>query len=185
MSRNGRHASALVAVLTLIAAGWVFGRPALNRRDDVDARRSAYRAFPVYPGATKTGERSYELTADGRGTGDYGLTITYRLPAAASAADVVGFFRQHIPLGWHEASDDTCAAVLSRMVPPPVATSTPGGAAPPALPGRLVLSGRDRELTVFAPGTDDSAGGVLHGVTFRVQGTLLTLDDASFGCEPG
>ena len=187
MGRSGRRVAALLAVVALIAAGWVFGRPAFDRRHDVAARRSAYRAFPVYPGATKMSERSFELTADGRGTGDYGLTITYRLPATASTEDVIAFFRRHIPLGWHEASDDTCGAVLSRLPPPPVATSAPGGTAPTttALPGRFVLSGRDRELTVFAPGTDDSAGGVLHGVTFRVRGTLLTLDDASFGCEPG
>jgi hypothetical protein len=188
MGRNGRRIAALLGVVALIAAaGWVVGRPALDRRHDVAARRSAYRAFPVYPGATKLDERSFELTADGRGTGHYGLTVTYRLPPTASADDVLGFFRQNIPPGWHEASDDTCGAVQSRLPPPPVATSAPGGTAPPtsAFSGRLVLGGRDRELTVFAPGTDDRAGGVLHGVTFRVRGTVLTLDDATFSCEPG
>ncbi len=31
----------------------------------------------MFPGATKTDEQSYEIKADGVGSGDYGLTLTY------------------------------------------------------------------------------------------------------------
>jgi hypothetical protein len=187
MSQNSsvsprRYGGPVVAiVVALLAAGWFLGRPALERRHDVAALRSAYRAFPMYPGATKTGERSFEITADGVGTGDYGLTVTYRLPAMATAPEVIDFFRRRIPAGWREATDETCAG-LASLAPPPVATSAPGITAPPttAFSGRFVLSQKDSELTVFAPGTER-----VHGVTFRVRGTVLTLDDASYGCEPG
>lgn len=182
MNRRRFGAAVVATLLALLAAGWLVGRPALERRHDVAARRSAYRAFPTYPGATKTGERAYELTADGVGTGDYGLTVTYRLPATAAAADVVGFFRRHIPAGWREATDETCAHLVS-LAPPPVATSAVGITAPPttAFSGRYVLSDKDSELTVFASSPEGGAS----GVTFRVRGLVLTLDAATYGCERG
>lgn len=185
---TARLAIVVLAVLgvAILAGGWVFGRPALSRREDVAARRAAYRAFPTFPGATKLDQDSYEIKGDGVGTGEYGLTVTYRLPTGAGASEVIGFFRAHIPAGWHEASDETCAGVASRMPPPPRATVPPGAPNQPSPPtsafsGRLVLIRVDGELAVFAPGENRS--GVTFKVSNRGQNRLLTLDQVTFACH--
>ncbi|MGH9222955.1 MAG: hypothetical protein ACRD2W_04045 [Acidimicrobiales bacterium] len=179
-----------LALLVAVGAGWTVYRPALSRRQDVAARRLVYRSYPMFPGATKVGERSYEIEGDGVGTGEYGLNVTYRLPATATPSNVIGFFRQNMPPGWHEATDETCAGVAARMPPPPIAT-VPGATGPVATPttafaGRLVLLRREGELAVFAPDTRD---GEFKGVTFKVfvhgRAAFLTLDGVSFACEPG
>jgi hypothetical protein len=183
---------AAVVLAALAAAAWVVGRPALARLQDVAARRAAYQAFPVFPGSEKLGERSYEVKGDGVGTGEYGLTVTYRLPAGAVAAEVISFLRASIPPGWHEATDETCAGVAATMPPAPLATVPPGEVERPpptsAFGGRLVLMQREGELAVFAP-----EGGPgerpFRGVTFKVldrgERRFLTLDQVTFACEPG
>lgn len=185
---------AALLLLAGVAAAWMFGRPTLARRHDVAARRSAYRSFPTFPEATKADERSYEIRGDGEGTGEYGLTVTYRLPATAAPSEVIGFFRENIPPGWHEPTDETCADVASRMVPPPV-TTVPAGRLDPAAPpatsgvrGRLVLMRLEAELAVFAPSVDRAGERRFSGVTIKVstrgQDRFLTLDEVTFGCEP-
>lgn len=188
------------AVLTMLvgtaAVGWVFGRPALARRHDVAVRRSLYRAFPVFPGATKIHERSFELEGDGVGTGDYGLTVTYRLPGSATSSEVIQFFRRNLPTGWTEASDETCARLGSQMPPPPLATVPAGSEglwSSPSTTGPrngLVLMPVDGELTLFAPGKAPDEEQRWTGVTFRVAAAAgpakrLTLTEAELACHPG
>ena len=185
---------AALLLLAGAAAGWIFGRPMLARRHDVAERRSTYRSFPTFPGATKADDRSYEIRGDGEGTGEYGLTVTYRLPASTVPSEVIRFFRESIPPSWHEATDETCADVASRMIPPPAATlpaGSPASMAPPptsAFRGRLVLTRSEGELAVFAPSVDRPGEGRFSGVTFKVsssgQDKFLTLDEVTFGCEP-
>ena len=148
----------------------------------------------MVPGARKLGEKPYEIRADGVGTGEYGLTVTYRLPADASSSEVIGFFRKHVPPGWHEATDETCAGVAWRMPAPPRATvslGAPGFSTPPtsAFPSRLVLRRIDGELAAFAPGSDRPGEGTVRGVTFKIsdvgQERVLTLDQVTFACERG
>jgi hypothetical protein len=183
-------AFAVVLIAGAAAAGWTFGRPALARRHDVAVRRSLYESFPVFPGSIKTDERSYEIKADGTGTGDYGLTLTYRLPPTASAAAVVDFYRRSMPAGWTEASDELCARLEREMPPPPAATWPAASASPPTTVTRrgLVLVPEEGELAVFAPGGDGRHGQGLRGITFKVStagaGKLLTLDQVTFTCAP-
>lgn len=196
--RAGPRVSA--AVLTVLVgaawAGWAIGRPALARRHDVAVRRSLYRAFPVFPGAIKADERSFELKSDGVGTGDYGLTVTYRLSASTRASEVIDFFRHNLPAGWTEASDATCALLHGQMPPPPVATVPPGagpaGTVPPtaAAPTGLVLMPEDGQLTVFAPEKAPGDAQRWTGVTFKVNpgrgiAERLSLTEATFTCLPG
>ena len=190
--RGGRTAAvAVVALLAVVGAGWTFGRPAISRRQDIAARRSAYRSFPLFPGATKVDERSYEIKGDGVGTGEYGLAVTYRLPVTATSSDVIRFFRENMPPGWHEATDETCAGVAARMPPPPRATAPPNSMVSPptsAFSGRLVLLRTEGELAVFDPGLDRPGEGRFSGVTFKVsaggEGRLLTLEEVTFACQP-
>ena len=189
--RGGRTAAvAVVALLAVVGAGWTFGRPAISRRQDIAARRSAYRSFPLFPGATKVDERSYEIKGDGVGTGEYGLTVTYRLPVTATSSEVMRFFRENMPPGWHEVTDETCAGVAARK-PPPRATAPPDSVVSPstsAFSGRLVLLRTEGELAVFGPGTERPGEGRFSGVTFKVsargEGQLLTLDEVAFACQP-
>ena len=145
----------------------------------------------MFPGATKTDEQSYEIKADGVGTGDYGLTLTYRLPRPASSAEVVDFFRRNMPAGWGEATDELCARLERQMPPPPVATLPAGSSglsASPPTTGRdgLVLLRQEGELSVFAPGGDGADGQGWRGITFKVsaagQDRLLTLSEVTFAC---
>lgn len=191
--RPSLRLTAVVALAAGAAAGWALGRPALARRHDVTVRRSLYRAFPVFPGAIQTAERAYEIRADGVGTGDYGLTLTYRLPAAATPEEVVDFYRRSMPAGWTEATDELCARLERQMPPPPVATlpaPSPGSASPPTTGRRdgLVLLRQDGELAVFAPGGDGRDGQGRRGITFKVStagaGRHLTLSEPTFACAP-
>ena len=176
--------------------GWFLGRPALARRHDVSVRRSLYQSFPTFPGAVEVDERSFELKGDGVGTGDYGLTVTYRLTTSATASEVIEFFRTNLPPGWTEASDQTCARLGSQMPPPPVATVPPGsidaGTAPPTTGARrpLVLMPQDGELTVFAPDKAPDDEQRWTGITFKVspsraQAERLSLTEATFTCHEG
>lgn len=194
--RAPRVIAVVLTMLVAAAAGWAIGRPALARRHDVAVRRSLYRAFPVFPGAIKADEHSFELKSDGVGTGDYGLTVTYRLSASTRAAEVIDFFRHNLPAGWTEASDATCALLHGQMAPPPVATVPPGsaqaGTVPPiaAVPKRLVLMPEDGQLTVFAPEKAPGDAQRWTGVTFKVNpgrgiAERLTLTEATFTCVPG
>lgn len=196
--RAGPRLSA--AVLTVLvgaaAAGWAIGRPALARRHDVAVRRALYRAFPVFPGAIKADERSFELKSDGVGTGEYGLTVTYRLSASTSASEVIDFFRYNLPPGWTEASDATCALLHGQVPPPPAATvplgSAQAGTVPPttAAPKGLVLMPEEGELTVFAPEKAPGDAQRWTGVTFKVHPSRgiaerLSLTEGTFTCFPG
>ncbi|MGH9181640.1 MAG: hypothetical protein ACRDY5_08000 [Acidimicrobiales bacterium] len=166
---------------TLAAAGlWFLGRPALARRHDVAARRALYGAFPEFPGSTRIGERSYEIRGDGVGTGDYGLTVTYRLPSATEPATVVAFFRDALPPGWREVTDQTCEHLRSRLAPPP--PPAPGSPATSAPPAKLALIRAGDEFTAFAP--DSDTDGVTVGVRAFGRDTVLTLDQVHFGCQP-
>ncbi|MGH9166005.1 MAG: hypothetical protein ACRDZW_10905, partial [Acidimicrobiales bacterium] len=179
----------VVAGLALGIGVWAFSRPTLARRHDVAAWRALYRAFPVFPGATKVGERSFEIRDDDGGTGDYGLTITYRLSRSTTSTAVFTFMRRQLPSGWHEASDATCAG-LAATSPPPPATPPPTGpgggpvgptTTRPASGADAVRLFRDpSELTVLAPGRG--------GMTFRFSAEgdrrLLTLDGVHLTCVP-
>ncbi len=191
----GRKSAAVgaLALVTLVAGLWEFGRPKPARQRDVSARRSVYSAFPVFPGATMDHERSYEIRSeDSDGTGRYGLAVTYRLPATATSADVVEFLRSNSPPGWHEATDETCARLQARAQGPPrsapVVGSPPPGPPPTVSSAPLVLTRRDDELTIFTAHGDDAADGTLSGLTFRIsrsgQDAFLTLDGPTFGCQP-
>lgn len=188
----------LAVVAAAILGGWVLGRPALARRHDIAVRRSLYRSLPTFPGAVKVGERAFELKGDGEGTGDYGLTVTYRLATSATASEVIGFLRRNLPAGWTEASDQICARLGAQMPPPPLATVPPGSTdslgAPPATAAAtrraLVLMAHDGELTVFPPGGAPGDMPRWTGVTFTVgpdrgQAQRLTLTEASFACHEG
>ena len=192
-------ATVLTSLVAAAGFGWVLGRPALARRHDVAVRRSLYRSFPTFPGAVKAGERSFELKGDGVGTGDYGLTVTYRLATSAMVTEVIEFFRANLPTGWTEASDQTCARLGAQMPPPPLAT-VPSGAvgtgptsnAPPTSTSRgaLVLMPTDGEMTVFAPHRAPGEAQRWTGVTFRVepargQADRLHLTEATFVCHEG
>lgn len=194
--RAATTALVLLALTGAAAVGWFLGRPALARRHDVAVRRSLYHSLPTFPGATKLGERSYELKGDGVGTGDYGLTMTYRLATSATASQVIAFFRANLPMGWTEASDQTCAQMGARMPPPPVATVPPApidaSTAPPttAAPRPLVLMPQDGELTVFAPGKAPDHEQRWTGLTLKVSPTRghaerLSLAEATFACHEG
>jgi len=148
-----------------------------------------YSAFPVFPGAVESSESSYEITADGRGTGNYGLTVVYRLPPTVSSADVIGFLRSNIPTGWTEASDETCArsAARSPAPPAPVPTMRDGSAveAPPPEPSTALMLRRSR-LTVFVDDSDPSRGGVTFALSGGGDEKWLTLDAATYTCQaPG
>ncbi len=192
-------ATVLTALVAAAGLGWALGRPALARRHDVAARRSLYSSFPTFPGAVKAGERSFELKGDGMGTGDYGLTVTYRLASSATATEVIEFFRANLPRGWTEASDQTCARLGAQMPPPPLATvpsgatgTNPTSSAPPtsATGGALVLMPTDGEMTVFAPNRAPGEAQRWAGLTFRVEPTRgqadrLSLTEATFACHEG
>lgn len=189
----------LTAVVVAAGLGWVLGRPALARRHDVAVRRSLYRSFPMFPGAVKAGERSFELEGDGVGTGDYGLRVTYRLATPATASEVIEFFRANLPTGWTEASDQTCARLGAQMPPPPLATVPPGpigtgptsNTPPTTATGRaLVLMHTEGEMTVFAPHRAPGEAQRWTGVTFGVdptrgQADRLSLTEATFACHEG
>jgi hypothetical protein len=187
-------------VLTLLvgaaAAGWFVGRPALARRHDVAVRRSLYQSLPIFPGAVKVGERSFALDSDGVPTGDYGLTMTYRLATPATASEVIVFLRANLPPGWTEASDQICARLGAQMPPPPLATAPPGSGnastAPPTTATRrpLVLMPQDGELTLFAPDKAPDDEQRWTGVTIKVspirgRAERLVLTEATFTCHEG
>ena len=192
--RAATTALVLIALTGAAAVGWFLGRPALARRHDVAVRRSLYQSLPSFPGAVKLHERSFELKGDGVGTGDYGLTVTYRLATSAAASEVIEFFRANLPTGWTEASDQTCARLGARMPPPPVATVPPGSIdasnAPPTTgaPRPLVLMPQDGELTLFAPDKAPDDEQRWTGVTIKVspnrgQAERLSLTEAAFACH--
>lgn len=188
----------VIALLIALGASLKFGRPWLDRRQDVAARRSVYDAFPVFPGAVKASEDSYEIRGDGRGTGDYGLTVVYRLPPTATSSEVIGFLRQNIPAGWEEASDETCARSASRYAAPSPVPTMPDGSpspAPASVPATVLIS-RGSQLTVFTADRDRDAGklrsdgnvAAQDGLTFTLsggggEGKWLTLNEPTYGCQ--
>lgn len=134
------------------------------------------------PGAEKRSESTYELRSDGKPTGRYGRKVVYELPADTAGADVLAFLRSHLPAGWTEPTDATCAE--SMPVPP----SGPDGN-PIPVPDGIVLLNRGSQLTVLAPGEDGVPGPGAEGIdgfTFTLSRDgdqkLLVLDLPSLSC---
>lgn len=168
-------------VVVAIALGW----------QDPAARRSLYDAFPVYPGAEEVAADAYRInTPEGWPTRDRGLRVTFLLPKDAVAAEVLGFYRAHIPAGWNEASDLTCREILERMPAPPPMTRSDGTTVPPKLPdvAGYGLLQREIRLTVFVSGERSSPDGSVEGVGFTLerQGDwkFIVLDQPDFACGP-
>ena len=168
-------------VVVAIALGW----------RDPAARRSLYDAFPVYPGAEEVAADAYRInTQEGWPTRDRGLRVTFLLPDDAVAADVLGFYRAHIPAGWSEVSDQTCREMLKRMPSQPPMTRSDRTTVPPE-PTDLASYGllqRESRLTVFVPGAGGSPDGSVDGVGFALQRQgdrkFLVLDQPDFACGP-
>jgi hypothetical protein len=189
---NGRRIAAVCAATTAVAAlvAVVVGRQV--KSSAVEARREVYANFPVFPGAHRFSEVPYQIKEDGRGTGRYGLRVTYELPLEAKSAAVIDFYRARKPASWSEASDDTCLRVLSRMPAPPQTTSAGQTASIPnpqvVLPSSFVLMFRQSQLTVFMPGGDVGNGAQGDGVTVALARSdgrkLVTLDQAVYSCGP-
>ena len=184
-----RARTALPIGVAVVAACGVVVAVALGWRDPA-SRRALYDEFPVYPGAKEVDADAYRITDDGRPTRDRGLRVTYELPADVTAADVIGFYRAHIPAGWSEASDETCLAMLERMPPPPT-ISVLAGTAPPPEPldtNGYGLIQRESRLTVFEPGEDGTPDGSIDGVGFslsrRGDHKYVVLDAPDFACGP-
>lgn len=182
----------LVTAIAAIAAGFgtfvLVGSNDSNDRgdlgDDIERRRSFYDEFPQYPGSVTVSEEEYEIKSDGQPTGEFGLTVVYRLPTDATSTIVSDFFRENAPVGWAIADDRSCATRIAGFAVPPPDPNWTGPTQPVVPPDDWILTHERSRLTVLSPpGTD-----IDSGITFMLSRVgpdkFVTLDQAGFSCAP-
>jgi hypothetical protein len=159
---------------------------AIQRRADVEDRRSIYEQFAGFPGAREVGSERYEIPDDSGGTGEHSLRVTYQLPHDVSAAEVIGHYRSQIPDGWTAADDHMCEAAIGALPPPPTMIGSASTEPSAGHQDKLMLT--ESQLTVFTPGGSPLDDGRVDGVTFtlrRVADTkYLIADLPAFACGP-
>jgi hypothetical protein len=178
-----------VAVTVVAMLAWLAGgRDYVARRQALSHLRPRYEQVPPFPGSVKVGERVEEQMSDSGPTGEFAVTITYRLPASAKADDFIGHIRAHLPPSWSEATDETCRRTLASVPAPPVATlpdGTPGVQSTVDVRS-LVLLAKATQLTAFLPGETGTPDGRVEGVSFALsrEGSLrmLRVHEATYGC---
>lgn len=125
-----------------------------HRVEDVARIRSLFEQHPLFPGAELAEEVVVEQCGDGACTGHFSLYLTYRLPDAATEAEVLGFHRAHLPAALIVAGDETCRAARPEFLPDGEAVE-----------GEWLLYEMDGALTTLAP----PSSGRGDGVTFQVR----------------
>jgi hypothetical protein len=146
-----------------------------------------YERFEPFPGAVEVDADRYEIAIDGRGTGEYGLRVTYELPPAVTSAEMIGFYRSRMPSGWSIADDQLCVT-LRREAPTPPIITPPAASLPDAMPSDHGLILGESRLTVFT--TDGSPLGHdrVDGITFELRRVgdikYLVADEPNFACGP-
>ena len=158
----------------------------IQRRADAEDRRSIYDQFALFPGARETGSERYEIRDDAGGTGEYGLRVTYELPADAASAEVIDHYRSEIPDGWAAADDHMCE-VLANALPPRPTMVGPASTEPPIGYGDLgLVMLTESRLTVFTPGGSPLDDGRVDGVTFALSRVgdvkYVIADEPDFAC---
>lgn len=182
--KRGRALAIVAVLVAVVTLGvWLVIFRDSTRDSDVSHQREIFAHFTAYPGASKISEEVYEIRAEGRAA-HYGVTTVYRLPAEAKTNAVLAFYRDQIPQGWSEASDETCAASLAGLSPPPTPPNGKADASP-TLPPSTLMNRRSR-LTIFASTTGARVNGRLDGLTVELSGESatksLTLDVVHFAC---
>jgi hypothetical protein len=185
-----RRSLAFVIAVLVASALWMFvGRDIVARRQALNKYRTLYARVQPFPGSEKVDEDVSEVTGDDGATGEFALTITYRLPETAKAATVLDHIRTHLPASWRVASDETCRTMMAAQPPPPVATFPDGTAetTPTTLdPRSFVLLGKKTRLTAFLGARDGTPSGFREGVTFELErrgaDRLLHVHGPTYGC---
>lgn len=183
--RRKRVLVVLVAAVAITGVVLLVTKPWDDSHGDIEARRAIYEQFEPFPGSVKVSEDEYEIRADGRATGDFGLKVVFELPADASSTEVFDFFRSRAPTDWSVADDQTCVASLSGTVPPPPYTgpdAPPQATVPP--PSAWVLINGRSQLTFLSPPASNLRNGVTFSLSREADTKLVTLDAAAYSCAP-
>ena len=177
---------AVVAALVAVTAGLaiVALTKADDRTDDIEQRRAFYDAFPAYPNSVKVAEDEYEIKSDGRPTGEFGLSVVYRLPDGATSTAVSEFFRDSVPNGWAVADDESCAARIGGFAVPPPDPNWTGPTQPVVPPVDWVLTNERSRFTVLSPPGDNINSGITFALSREGRDKFVTLDRAGFSCAP-
>lgn len=188
MSITRQRVVAIVGGVFAVALVYWVATLAIQRRADVEERRSIYEQFAPFPGARETDAERYEIRGDDGGTGEYGLRVVYELPTEASAADVIDHYRSQIPDGWTAADDHLCELVVGALPPPPTMVDSTGLESPGDHGRHLMLT--DSRLTVFTPDGVPRDGARVEGVTFALRrvgdAKYVVADEPDFACgAPG